>query len=69
VAATDRFDGSGVEAFGAPAEAPCLGPGEPSELVSPPEGDGLSARAIPLANPTVTQADSKNAATISRNHQ
>jgi hypothetical protein len=61
----DRFGGSGVEAFGPPAE----GPGEPSELDSPLEGDGPSARAIPLPNPTVTQADSKNAATISRNHQ
>jgi hypothetical protein len=60
-ACTDRFGGSDFAAFGAPAEL--------SELESPAEGGGSSAWAIPLANPTVTQADSKNAATISRNHQ
>jgi hypothetical protein len=53
----DRFGGSGGEAFATPAE----GPGEPSELDSPLEGDGPSARATPLANPTATQADSNNA--------
>jgi hypothetical protein len=53
----DRFGRSGVEAFATPAE----GPGEPSELDSPLEGDGPSARATPLANPTATQADSNNA--------
>jgi hypothetical protein len=44
----DRFGRSGVEAFATPAE----GPGEPSELDSALEGDGPSARATPLANPT-----------------
>jgi hypothetical protein len=58
---TDGFGGSAFEAFGAAAE--------PSELELPPEGDGLSARAIPLANPTVTQADSTNATSVNRNHQ
>src|SRR5829696_3004786 len=60
-ACADRFGGSAFAAFGAPSE--------PSEVESPPEGDGWSACAIPLAPPTATQADSKNAATISRNHQ
>jgi hypothetical protein len=59
--ASAAFGGSGFAAFGAPAGL--------SELDSPAEGDGSSAWAIPLANPTATQADSKNAATISRNHQ
>ena len=49
----------------------CRAPGDPSELDSPPEGDGRrsSAWAIPLANPTTTQVVSKNAATVNRNHQ
>src|SRR4029077_3182416 len=54
----DCLDKAGVEAFGAPAEPTCWGRGEPSELESPPEDDGSSARAIPLANATVTQIDS-----------
>jgi hypothetical protein len=56
---------------GAPAVAaePTCRPGEPSELESPPEGDGPSARAIPLANPTVTQTESSNAASVNPNHQ
>ena len=53
--------GSAFAAFGAPAEL--------SELDLLPEGDGSSAWAIPPPNPTATQADSKNAATINRNHQ
>ena len=53
----DRSGGSGGEAFATPAE----GPGEPSELDSPLEGDGPLARATPLANPTATQADGSNA--------
>ncbi|MDT5303463.1 MAG: hypothetical protein QOG79_6778, partial [Mycobacterium sp.] len=57
----DRFGGSAFAAFGAPAEL--------SELDLLPEGDGSSAWAIPPPNPTATQADSKKAATISRNHQ
>jgi hypothetical protein len=48
-------------AFGASAEL--------SELDLPPEGDGSSAWATPLPNPTATHAESKKAATISRNHQ
>jgi hypothetical protein len=56
-----RFGGSAFAAFGAPAEL--------SELESALEGDGSSAWAIPLANPTATQVASKNAATINRNHQ
>jgi hypothetical protein len=57
----DRFGGSAFAAFGASAEL--------SELESPAELDGSSAWAIPLAKPTVIQADSKNAATVNRNHQ
>jgi hypothetical protein len=55
------FGGSAFAAFGASAEL--------SELDLLPEGDGSSAWAIPPPNPTATQADSRNAATISRNHQ
>jgi hypothetical protein len=60
-AGADRFGGSAFSAFGASAEL--------SELGLLPEGDGSSAWATPLPNPTTTQADSKKAATISRNHQ
>jgi hypothetical protein len=60
-ASADRFGGSAFLAFGASAEL--------SELDLLPEGDGSSAWATPLPNPTATQADSKKAATISRNHQ
>ncbi|HKP41877.1 hypothetical protein [Mycobacterium sp.] len=59
-ACADCFGGSADAAFGGPAEL--------SELESALDGDGSSAWAIPLANPTVTQADSRNAATINRNH-
>jgi hypothetical protein len=51
---------SGSEAFGA---------GELSEVESPPDGDDSSALARPLPNPTATQADRTNAATVNRNHQ
>jgi hypothetical protein len=61
LACADFFGGSAFAAFGASAEF--------SELDLLPEGDGSSAWAIPLANPATTQADSKNAATVSRNHQ
>jgi hypothetical protein len=54
---------------GVPAEPLCWGPAEPSEVESALEGAGSSAWAIPLPNPTATQADSKNAATINRSHQ
>jgi hypothetical protein len=37
-------------------------------LESAPDGDGSSAWLMPLDQPTATQADSKNAATINRNH-
>jgi hypothetical protein len=60
-AGADRFGGSASAAFGAPAEL--------SELDLLPEGDVSSAWAIPLPNPTASQAESNNAATISRNHQ
>jgi hypothetical protein len=60
-ASADRFGGSAFLAFGASAEL--------SELDLLPEGDGSSAWATPPPNPTATQADSKKAATISRNHQ
>jgi hypothetical protein len=65
----DCFDGSGVEALGAPGEPTCWGPREPSDLELPPEGGGSSARAIPLANPTVTQVANTNAETANSNHQ
>jgi hypothetical protein len=55
------FGGSAFAAFGASAEL--------SELDLLPEGEGSSALAIPLPNPTATQADSRKAATTSRNHQ
>jgi hypothetical protein len=60
-ASADRFGGSAFLAFGAPAEL--------SELDLLPEGEGSSAWAIPPPNPTAAQADTRNAATISRNHQ
>jgi hypothetical protein len=61
IPALECFGGSAVAAFGASAEL--------SELDLLPEDDGSSALAIPPPNPTATQADSRNAATISRNHQ
>jgi hypothetical protein len=61
LACADFFGGSAFAAFGASAEL--------SELDLLPEGDGSSAWATPLPNPTATQADNKKAATISRNHQ
>jgi hypothetical protein len=60
-ASADRFGGSAFFAFGASAAL--------SALDVLPEGGGSSAWATPLPNPTATQADSKQAATISRNHQ
>jgi hypothetical protein len=53
-----RFGRSGFDAFGAAS----LAPGVLSEVEVLPDGDGSSARAIPLPNPTATQADSNNAA-------
>jgi hypothetical protein len=63
VSVLDAFGGSTFAAFGASAEFSEL------ELELLPEGDGSSAFAIPLPNPTATQTDSRQAATISRNHQ
>jgi hypothetical protein len=61
LASADCFGGSAFAASGALAEL--------SELESAFEGDGSSAWAIPLPNPTATQVASKNAATVNRIHQ
>ncbi|WP_041312717.1 hypothetical protein [Mycobacterium sp. JS623] len=56
----DSFGPSGFDGFEA---------GDPAEVEVSPEGDGSSALAIPLLNPTATQADRTKAATVNRNHQ